>query len=131
MPGGGYSNSDGTSMASPHVNGVMALMREANPDLTPEQMMQIIYDTAVDLGTPGEDNSYGYGMIDAYEAVMAALDLVECPGDFNGDGQRDQADLGHLLGAYGDGDGGDMDGDGDTDQADLGALLGVYGDPCP
>jgi subtilisin family serine protease len=131
VPGGGYSNSDGTSMASPHVNGVMALMREANPNLTPEQMMQIIYDTAVDLGTPGEDNDYGYGMIDAYEAVMAALDMIECPGDFNGDGQRDQADLGHLLGAYGDGDGGDMDGDGDTDQADLGALLGVYGDPCP
>ncbi len=55
----------------------------------------------------------------------------DCLGDFNGDGQRDQADLGHLLGAYGVDDGGDIDGDGDTDQADLGALLGVYGVPCP
>ncbi len=54
-----------------------------------------------------------------------------CLGDFDGDGDRDQADLGHLLSAYGQNDGGDLDGDGDTDQADLGALLGVYGVPCP
>ncbi len=131
VPGGSYWNSDGTSMASPHVAGVIALMREANPNLTPEEMMQIIYDTAYDLGSNGKDNTYGYGMIDAYAAVLMALDLVDCPGDFNGDGQRDQYDLGHLLGSYGQDDGGDLDGDGDTDQAELGELLGVYGVPCP
>ncbi|HEB60694.1 MAG TPA: hypothetical protein ENJ06_02615 [Phycisphaeraceae bacterium] len=54
-----------------------------------------------------------------------------CPGDFNGDGQRDQADLGILLSAYGVDAGGDTDGDGDTDQADLGFLLSVYDVPCP
>ncbi len=55
----------------------------------------------------------------------------DCLGDFDGDGDRDQADLGHLLASYGVDDGGDLDGDGDTDQADLGALLGVYGQDCP
>ncbi len=49
-----------------------------------------------------------------------------CVGDLDGDGDTDQADLGVLLAAYGQGDGGDLDGDGDTDQADLGTLLGDY-----
>jgi len=70
VPGGGYAEYSGTSMASPHVNGVVALMREACPDLGPEQILQIVYDTAYDLGPSGEDNDYGYGMIDAYEAVL-------------------------------------------------------------
>ncbi|MCK4871890.1 MAG: hypothetical protein KAS72_04105 [Phycisphaerales bacterium] len=55
----------------------------------------------------------------------------DCPGDLNGDGQRDQADLGILLASYELDAGGDIDGDGDTDQADLGALLAVYDVPCP
>ncbi|MCK4872646.1 MAG: exo-alpha-sialidase [Phycisphaerales bacterium] len=50
-----------------------------------------------------------------------------CPGDLDGDGDTDQADLGLLLSAYGLNDGGDLDGDGDTDQADLGLLLSDYG----
>lgn len=76
IPGGGYAYYSGTSMASPHVNGVVALMREVNPDLPVNDIKQIIYETAYDLGTAGEDNSYGWGMIDAYEAVMAAFDTV-------------------------------------------------------
>jgi hypothetical protein len=63
-------------MASPHVNGVVALMREANPDIAVEQVKQIIYETAFDLGLPGEDNDYGWGMIDAFEAVQVALGSV-------------------------------------------------------
>ncbi len=58
------------------------------------------------------------------------LDFADCPGDLNGDGLRNQSDLGLLLAAYGQDDGGDIDGDGDTDQADLGALLAVYNVPC-
>ncbi|MCK4343156.1 MAG: S8 family serine peptidase [Phycisphaerae bacterium] len=72
IPGNSYNYYDGTSMASPHVNGVVALMREACPDLLPVDIKQILYDTAVDLGTTGNDNDYGYGMIDAFEAVLAA-----------------------------------------------------------
>jgi hypothetical protein len=58
-------------------------------------------------------------------------DEPSCEGDFNGDGQRDLADLGILLASYEVDDGGDIDGDGDTDLSDLGALLAVFGTPCP
>ncbi|MBU0640695.1 MAG: S8 family serine peptidase [Planctomycetes bacterium] len=79
VPGGGYESSgwSGTSMASPHVNGVVALVRQACPDLTPQQVLQILYDTAHDLGPAGNDNDYGFGMVDAYEAVQMALSMCE------------------------------------------------------
>jgi len=70
IPGGGYGTKSGTSMASPHVNGVVALMREASPNIGVEEIKEIIYQTAYDLGDEGEDNDYGWGMIDAYEAVI-------------------------------------------------------------
>ena len=73
IPGGGYDYGSGTSMASPHINGVVALMREANPNLGVEQIKEIIYQTAYDLGDEGEDNDYGWGMVDAYEAVFLVL----------------------------------------------------------
>lgn len=74
VPGGGYESSgwSGTSMASPHVNGAVALILEACPDLTVEEVKQILLATAVDLGTTGEDNDYGMGIIDVYEAVVLA-----------------------------------------------------------
>lgn len=72
-PGGTYQLLSGTSMAGPHVAGVVALMRSANPDLDVQTIKQILMDTAVDLGTVGEDNTYGHGFIDAYEAVLAVL----------------------------------------------------------
>ncbi|MEE3001141.1 MAG: S8 family serine peptidase [Planctomycetota bacterium] len=82
VPGNSYSSYSGTSMASPHVNGVVAIMRQANPDLPVEQVKQIIYDTAYDLGSPGEDNDYGHGMIDAWEALQVALSTVNLSFDY-------------------------------------------------
>jgi len=73
IPGGGYTYMGGTSMATPHVAGVVALMRSANPDLDVITIKQILMDTALDLGAAGEDNNYGHGFIDAYEAVLAAM----------------------------------------------------------
>ncbi len=70
-PGQTYVTMSGTSMATPHIAGVVALMRQKDPNLTPDQIKQIIYETAHDLGTAGKDNGYGWGMIDAYAAVMA------------------------------------------------------------
>jgi subtilisin family serine protease len=70
LPGGGYGTKSGTSMASPHINGVVALMREACPNIGVNEVKEIIFQTAYDLGPPGEDNSYGWGMVDAYEAVL-------------------------------------------------------------
>jgi hypothetical protein len=48
-------------------------MRAANPDLDVETIKQVLIDTATDLGVAGEDNTYGHGMINAYEAVLASL----------------------------------------------------------
>ncbi len=76
VPGGGYEQThwDGTSMAGPHVAGIVALMREANPDIEVDVIKQILLDTARDEGEPGEDNDYGWGFPDAYAAVSIALE---------------------------------------------------------
>lgn len=71
FPGGGYGFLSGTSMACPHVSGVVALMRSANPNIPVDDIKQILMDSARDEGTSGEDNTYGWGFIDAYEAVLA------------------------------------------------------------
>jgi len=73
IPGGGYTYMGGTSMATPHVAGVVALIRSANPDLDVITIKQILMSSANDLGTPGEDNVYGWGFLDAYEAVTSAI----------------------------------------------------------
>jgi len=66
---GGYANLNGTSMASPVVAGVAALMLSVDPDLTVNELKNNLYSTAVDLGTPGRDDLYGYGRINAQAAV--------------------------------------------------------------
>jgi subtilisin family serine protease len=73
VPGGGYGFNSGTSMSGPHVAGVVGLMRSANPDLDVETIKQVLIDTSTDLGVSGEDNTYGHGMVNAYEAVLAAM----------------------------------------------------------
>ncbi|MBD3303269.1 MAG: S8 family serine peptidase, partial [Candidatus Eisenbacteria bacterium] len=73
VPGGGYNgNYSGTSMAGPHAAGVVGLIREANPNLDVDSIKQILMDTARDLGDTGEENTYGWGIVDAYAAVVAA-----------------------------------------------------------
>lgn len=52
----------------------------------------------------------------------------DCPGDLNGDGQVDGADLSALLGGWGGGGVSDINGDGNTDGADLSTLLGAWGE---
>ncbi|MBD3160996.1 MAG: S8 family serine peptidase [Candidatus Eisenbacteria bacterium] len=75
VPGGGYNgNFSGTSMAGPHVSGIVGLMREANPDLEVDTIKQILIDTARDEGDPGEDNDYGWGLVDALAAVRIAIE---------------------------------------------------------
>jgi len=75
VPGGGYQSSgwSGTSMAGPHVAGVVALIREADPNMEVDDIKQLLIDTAVDHGAAGNDNTYGWGVIDAYAAVEQAL----------------------------------------------------------
>lgn len=59
----GYAFYDGTSMAGPHVAGALMLLREAFPAATAKELKEALYFTAVDLGTPGEDDTYGMGII--------------------------------------------------------------------
>lgn len=70
-PGNNYIRLSGTSMAGPHVAGIVALMREANPNAEVREIKSILMRTAHDYGTEGEDNDYGFGFVDAYEAVLA------------------------------------------------------------
>lgn len=65
-----YNSISGTSMASPHVSGAILLLKEAFPDLSGEDLMWALYQTAVDLGDPGEDNTFGMGIIDVYAAYQ-------------------------------------------------------------
>lgn len=75
-PGGGYNVQSGTSMAGPHVAGVVALMRAANPEADVLTIKQALLDTARDLGDPGPDMDSGYGLVDAHAAVLAVMDGV-------------------------------------------------------
>lgn len=71
VPGNQYDGSySGTSMAGPHIAGVVALMREANPNADVREIKSVIMRTAIDYGPAGEDNTYGWGMVDAYEACL-------------------------------------------------------------
>lgn len=67
----GYTVLSGTSMASPHVAGAVALLKQFAPNLTGKQILEALYNTAVDLGAAGEDNNYGMGLIDVYAAFLS------------------------------------------------------------
>jgi serine protease AprX len=69
----GYEQLSGTSMATPHVAGALALILQADPALDQFSATTILRATAVDLGIPGEDNEFGSGRVDAFAAVQAAL----------------------------------------------------------
>ena len=73
LPAYGYLQ--GTSMAVPHVAGVLALMRWANPSLTAQAIEALVRDGSIvdDIGPQGRDDSFGYGLINARKAVDAAL----------------------------------------------------------
>jgi subtilisin family serine protease len=64
----------GTSLAAPHVSGVAALVWAANPALTADQVTEAMTATAMDLGSPGWDELYGWGRVDASAAVQWAID---------------------------------------------------------
>jgi len=59
----------GTSMAAPKVSGVAALIYSQNPGITPTEVVRILEATAEDLGAPGYDLTFGWGMVNAFEAV--------------------------------------------------------------
>jgi len=72
-----FATSVGTSMAAPHVAGVVALMKAVNPGLTPEEVDELLSAGKMteDLGNRGRDDEFGYGLINAQKAVLNAIEL--------------------------------------------------------
>lgn len=68
--GAGYGQQSGTSMASPHIAAVAALILAKNPEYSIEQMLAALIYGSVDLGNPGRDLYFGYGRIDALKALQ-------------------------------------------------------------
>jgi subtilisin family serine protease len=64
LPSGGTGSKSGTSMASPHVAGVVALLRGLRPELTPDSITALLHASAVDGGPVGPDPEYGRGRVD-------------------------------------------------------------------
>jgi subtilisin family serine protease len=69
----------GTSAANPNLAGIASLVWSVNPALTGTQVRQILADTAMDLGTLGRDNTFGYGLVNADAAVRRAAALLRNP----------------------------------------------------
>ena len=71
VPGGGYAVMSGTSLGCPHVSGTAALVWALHPQYNNGRIRRILQRTSEDLGAPGWDLYYGYGLVDAERAVLA------------------------------------------------------------
>lgn len=74
-PNNRYANLSGTSMAGPHVAGAAALVLSHTPAATPAEVEAALLSTAKDLGAPGWDQYYGFGLVQ----LRAAIDSMEVP----------------------------------------------------
>ena len=74
-----YTFLSGTSMAAPHVAGVLALMKSVNPALSVEDLEALLVrgDLSDDLGIPGRDDQYGEGLINSQRALLAAIEAPQ------------------------------------------------------
>lgn len=68
-PGNGYNLESGTSIATAHISGVLALILSERPNLTRAEVLELIDDTATDVGPPGPDPEFGHGLVDAFKAT--------------------------------------------------------------
>jgi uncharacterized repeat protein (TIGR01451 family) len=75
IPGGGYRAETGTSMATPHVAGVAALMLQVRPDLSPADVKTVLKNSATPLGSTAPGGASGWGLVNAFAAV-ASLDSI-------------------------------------------------------
>ncbi len=74
VTGGSYGYKSGTSMAAPMVSGVVAMMLAKDPNLTVDEVKEILYSTATDIGEEGKDDYFGYGLVNAGKALEAVND---------------------------------------------------------
>lgn len=75
--GTGYQSFSGTSSATPHAAGCVALMLSVNPEMLPQDVSKVIELTAVEKGAPGKDPRYGTGRIDALAATTSPKFTLE------------------------------------------------------
>jgi subtilisin family serine protease len=111
--GGGYGYWTGTSFSAPIAAGVAALALSANPALGNSDLVNLLEGNADDLGAPGHDDLFGWGLVNAYKAVNAASQsALNPPGGFtpirvnaggpayvDAQGQTWSADTGYTAGA--------------------------------
>jgi subtilisin family serine protease len=70
---GRYSTKSGTSMASPHVTGAVALLKQARPNLSAQQLQEVLMKSSQDLGLPGMDPNFGQGRMDVLQSLKTIL----------------------------------------------------------
>ncbi len=78
-PGSSYCSLSGTSMATPHVAGTAALLASLPQFDTPDKIRAALQNTARDLGDPGRDPYYGFGLVQAYAALSFAYHVAITP----------------------------------------------------
>jgi subtilisin family serine protease len=97
IPGGGYGFKSGTSMACPHVSGVLTLLKQAFPNKTGHEIKLALYHTAVETpsdlfandpgelpgSVSGEDHNFGNGLIDAFAAYNYLIGAPKSPEDLS------------------------------------------------
>lgn len=76
---GGFKLMSGTSMAAPYIAAAVALIRQYNPDVTPDEIKNALILSATDLGNSGEDNAYGHGLVN----LAKVLNYIPSPIDPN------------------------------------------------
>ncbi|MCG3126640.1 MAG: hypothetical protein CHACPFDD_01491 [Phycisphaerae bacterium] len=91
--GGGYCYASGTSMATPVTNGVIGMIWSANSNLSAQAVENILFASCDDLGDAGNDEFWGWGRVNVYKAVQAAIAAGDIVGDMNCDGAVDGFDV--------------------------------------
>ncbi len=105
LPGNTYAAWNGTSMATPHVSGVAALVWSYYPTCTNDQVRVAMAKSAEDRGSAGRDNSYGYGIVKAkamHDLFASGCDVGELPPPPEPTALQNGVPVDNLSGASGD-----------------------------